>query len=81
MPIKLRKLTRRLDDETLLQAWSTMFESGFDYFNDLGFPNEADAHVAARAAWKRLGRRFLTTWKPKGHRTEPWALVAFGSPV
>lgn len=78
MPVKLRKPKRRRDDEAEADSWSTLFETGYDYFGDLDYPSEADARQAARAAWRRFGKRFMSTWRPKGNRTEPWALARFG---
>ncbi len=77
IPVKARRPKRRTDDSATLAAWSTLFESGFDFFDDLGFPIDAAACEAAPEAWARYGRRFLDAWQETDVRSVPWALEEF----
>ena len=94
MPAKRRNVKRRIDPAAELEAWSMVFSTGNDWFNDLaefGFgtsfwdpKTEADGRAAvakaAPDAWHRLGEEFLRTWQPDGSRAVPWALEQFGDP-
>ena len=85
MPIKRRHPKARLNEAAELGAWSELFETGYDFFQDLkpfGFiKNDADreARAAAPEAWSRLGESFMSTWQTQPRvREEPWALQEFG---
>lgn len=88
MPVKRRLSKRKLSTAAELAAWSELFTTGYDFFDDLepfGFPHIHDADRAARAAapeaWSRLGETFMMTWEPDPRvREEPWALEEFGKP-
>ncbi len=80
MPVKARRGKRRTDDAATLAAWSILFETGYDFFHDLGFKSDAEAREAAREAWARYGCRFLDTWRAALSRDVPWALETFGEP-
>jgi hypothetical protein len=77
MPVK-----RRLGPAAEVEAWSEIFQCGYDFFGDLeplGFKG-GDADRAARAAapeaWARLGALCLETHADR----KPWALEKFGQP-
>lgn len=82
MPVKRRIAKQRaisVADE--LQAWSVLFGSGFDFFDDLddiGLPvSRREGHPMAKEAWRRLGAEYLR----RHDAAEPcWALDRFGSP-
>jgi hypothetical protein len=84
MPVKLRQPKKRRTFEADLEAWSMMFECGYDYFNDLGFGSGGDgddvAREAAPEAWARLGAAFLANRPANASRTVPWALETLGPP-
>jgi hypothetical protein len=66
-----------------LKAWAMAFTSSWDFFGDLvpyGLADDKAVRRAARAAWKRLGARFMASWKPTPVRAQPWALERFGKP-
>jgi hypothetical protein len=77
-----------------LEKWRMALKCGYDFFNETGLDPFAvrgpDAErraaerrfiSAMRAAWKRLGRRFMATWQPDPDgRSVPWALRRFGEP-
>jgi hypothetical protein len=83
MPVKRRVAKRRIDLETELLFWSSVFGSGYDFFGELpsiGIAvdqhNRPDREVA-REAWHRLGAIWMddpiNPW-------DPWALREFGEP-
>jgi hypothetical protein len=86
MPVKSRCPKRRIDPAAELEAWSMLFRCGYDYFRDLepygfdGPEGEAAARIAAKKAWKRLGRAYMANFKPEPPREQPWALEEFGDP-
>ena len=80
MPVKSRRPKRRRSNIADLDAWSMLFETGCDFFGDLGFRTNDEAQEAAREAWHRLGRRFLETYTPTLAQPVPWALEVFGDP-
>jgi hypothetical protein len=50
-----------------LKAWATAFTFSWDFFGDLkhyGLADDKAVRRVAKAAWKRLGARFMATWKP-----------------
>jgi len=58
-----------------------VFETGYDFFDDLqpyGLNSDEEARRAARKAWARLGRHYLQMRQPDPR--EPWALKRFGEP-
>jgi hypothetical protein len=60
-----------------LKAWATAFTFSWDFFGDLkhyGLADDKAVRRAAKAAWKRLGARFMATWKLTPARKTPWAL-------
>src|SRR5262249_8593692 len=60
-----------------LKAWATAFTFSWDFFGDLkhyGLADDKAVRRAAKAAWKRLGARFMATWEPTPARKTPWAL-------
>ena len=83
MPVKLRQPKRRTTVAAEVEAWSMLFECGYDYFNELGFGYGGDAVEPARRAapeaWRRLGAAFLTS-RPENVSEVPWALQKFGEP-
>ncbi len=84
MPAKKRAAKRRIDPVAELEAWSTAFWCGHDYFGDLpeiGVPmNGRDPErAAAEEVWHRLGARYLATRDPR-EAYAPWALLEFGEP-
>ena len=83
MPVKVRRPKRRVSDAAELEAWSTFFEFGKDFFHQLddwGLDTDKARHAAAPAAWRRFGETFMATWRPTVIRNEPWAFEQFGSP-
>lgn len=85
MPVKRRRPKQRRSIEAEVQAWSVLFESGYDFFNHLaplGFANEAEARRAAPDAWARCGDLFLDSYEPPPHDPDrvPWPLTEFGEP-
>ena len=95
MPRKLRTPKHRYDAKAELEAFTMVFTCGHDYFSETGLIEpvhvsmeerpavEKEWRACVRGAWRRLGARFLETWKPEGpppHRQEPWALEQFGEP-
>ncbi len=83
MPVKARRPKRRATEAAELAAWKDAFECGYDFFNDAGFAHQEhtpEFWAAARAAWKRLGSRFMEAWHPTDVREKPWALEEFGRP-
>lgn len=83
MPVKRRTQKRRLDPRGEAEAWSCVFDSGWDFFDDLArFGVEVDEHgrpqrETAEAAWNRVGALFLAD---RADPREPWALRQFGAP-
>jgi hypothetical protein len=95
MPVKRRNSKRRIGTEAEAAAWRGVFETGYDFFNELSdvgitFTTRTELdHVetspdflpAARAAWKRFGADFMTNWQPESSgRRSPWAIDEFGPP-
>ena len=85
MPVKRRTEKRRMDPTAELEAWSLMFASGYDYFDDLpriGVVTDAYSkpdRAVIQDAWHRLGARFLA--EPQDPHLVPcWALKEFGEP-
>lgn len=82
MPAKRRGGKRRLDPAVELGAWASVFDSGYDFFNDLSTVGvEVDsygrpARPAVEIAWRRLGANHLAE-RPAGE-TVPWAVAEFG---
>ncbi len=84
MPVKARRQKRGMSLAAEVEAWSTLFSTGWDYFDDLGFGGrEGTERARARAAeaWLRLGAVFLAS----GLADEwacgvPWAQREFGDP-
>ncbi|TIT40683.1 MAG: hypothetical protein E5W76_15855 [Mesorhizobium sp.] len=80
MPVKRRVDKRHAE---ALPAWSGVFLSGYDYFENLepigvrvdayGRPEREEA----RKAWRDFGDLFLATHDGE---VEPWALAEFGLP-
>jgi hypothetical protein len=66
-----------------VKAWAMAFASSWDFFGDLrpyGLADDKAVRRAVKAAWTRLGARFMSTWKPTPARARPWALERFGKP-
>lgn len=67
MPVKLRRSKRRIDPRAELEAWSGLFDCGYDYFDELDgwgdWPSTDSADQtkrdAAREAWQRLGGEYM----------------------
>lgn len=82
MPRKRRKSKAAPND---LLAWTMIFESGRDYFDDAKDAGiEVDEYgradnAAVAEAWQRFGAEYLETWATK--HVEPWALREFGPPA
>ena len=77
MPVKTRRPKRRTSD---LEGWSMLFETGHDYFHDLGFGCAGPDRATIRAAWQRLGAQFLAMRGDDALQRRPWALMTFGEP-
>ena len=84
---------RQFTDSEELQAWKNVFRTGRDYFHttEVVGANRNTYHQIdtehVRAAWKRLGRRYLDElWpvyvrnNPRDTREQPWAVERFGAP-
>ncbi len=83
MPVKRRAGKRRLDPTAELFAWETLFEHGYDFFNDAGLSHKEsapEARAATEEAWHRLRRRFLAERGEDALTRRPWALIEFGEP-
>jgi hypothetical protein len=85
MPRKRRTPKRRIDRAVELKAWTDLFETGFDFFDDLdefGLVGDENKRTAARSAWKRLGAEFMHIWREKPHFAGQmlWAFEQFGEP-
>lgn len=83
MPVRRRIAKRRFNEDDELDAWGTMFETGYDFFHDLeqfGICGHKAATRAAGPAWRRLGARFMVTWRPNVNVQTPWAILTFGPP-
>ena len=84
VPVKRRVDKRRLDWRAELEAWSSMFESGLAFDDDLtplGLPPNPQESVIAEA-WQRLGGLFLAHHGRKDCLGRPvWALERFGEPA
>ncbi len=82
MPVKARRPKRRVTEAAELSAWQDVFQTGYDFFDDVGFSHrESDPafQVAAREAWKRLGARYLEIRSESEADCSPWALQEFGT--
>jgi hypothetical protein len=81
MPVRTRKNRKR--PVAGVADWESVFSSEFDFFGELRDAGvETDEHgrpdrEEARAAWKRLGSDFLSTFRDS---YTPWALAQFGEP-
>ena len=84
MPVKRRRPKHRTTEAAEVEEWSTLFETGFDFFDDLGFGHGSDAtpaaREAAREAWQRLGRAYLALDRHNPAVPVPWAIETFGEP-
>lgn len=96
MPRKRTSAKRRLDPRAEMAAWSCIFESGHDFFDDLreiGVTAHHEAHPpralleSQRAELRELTeaawRRLGELWLQSNPPTDgntPWALQAFGDP-
>lgn len=88
MPVRARaSKRRRMSEAEELEAWETLFATGYDFFGDLGLSHKErtpEAIAAAKEAWSRLGDRFLANrtdpGRTDGWACEPWALETFGPP-
>ncbi|ACL63246.1 hypothetical protein [Methylobacterium nodulans] len=89
MPAKVRRAKRRSGPS--LDAYAMVFETGHDFFGDLGFGqgsvSDEHARAAAREAWPELGAAFLQERADRLARPDavrksdqPWALETFGPP-
>ncbi len=81
MPVKRRISKRR--DPAAYQAWSAVFDCGFDFFDELPAlgvatdPYGKPDREQARAAWEQHGERWLAEYQ----NDEPqWAEREFGRP-
>lgn len=83
MPVRRRHAKRRFNEDDELDAWGVMFEMGYDFFHDLeqfGICGHAAAVRASGPAWRRLGAKFMATWRPSVNVSTPWALTKWGRP-
>jgi len=75
---------RRYSPEEECRRWHNLFDTGVDWFDDLGFGPAPEgntvARAAARAAWREFGELYLKTWA-SDVRKAPWARQRFGSPM
>ena len=94
MPVKARRSKRRLSDHAEALAWVTVFETGYDFFDELApfgvidptsgaaTGDQAEARQAflnaARSAWDRFGHHLLSN-SPLSN-AELWAWREFGEP-
>lgn len=95
MPRRRRVPKRRADPQVEANAWASVFETGFDFFDDLEAIGLADPtagvsgsdaekvafRAAAKDAWRRLGAAFMVSWEARGTLEKPWALEQFGNPL
>jgi hypothetical protein len=83
MPVKRRTAKRRVDPETEMMIWSSVFGSGRDFFGELpslgvsAGPGGVVDREAAREAWHRLGAAYMDD---PINGCDPWALREFGEP-
>jgi hypothetical protein len=94
MPRRRRVPKRRADPQVEANAWASVFESGFDFFDELAVIGltdptagvtgtdaaKAEFRATAQDAWRRLGAAFMAGWEQKAVRERPWALEEFGAP-
>jgi hypothetical protein len=83
VPVKRRNAKRRVSVAADLFAWETMFEHGYDFFNDAGISHQEstpEAQAAIKDAWRRLGHRFLAERDPNAHNGPAWAVETLGEP-
>ena len=87
MPVRARNAKKRISTAAELEAWETLFATGYDFFGDLGLHHKEhtpEARAAAKEAWHRLGANFLDNRadpsRADGWAGEPWALEEFGPP-
>jgi hypothetical protein len=80
MPVKRRTPKRRASIEAEVKAWSDMFETGHDFFDELADFGVDDPRASAESAWARLGPMFMRDWKPSAAVAVPWAYEKFGAP-
>lgn len=84
MPVKRRRDHRRIDPRALLEIWGGVFQSEYDFFDDLSDIGVAtDDHsrpdrAVALDAWQRLGRLYIDECHTPG--APCWALAEFGEP-
>lgn len=87
MPVKRRHSKRRVQGAAELDAWSGVFDSGYDFFDelpDIGVETDANNQVpddVLREAWERLGAAYLETVDGVNGRTGTHALEKFAMPV
>jgi len=86
MPVRRKASLRRVSAG--MDAWETVLECGFDYFDDLpdagvdtdayGRPDRAEA----AAAWQEFGAVIMARWQTEASTQErrPWAFDEFGPP-
>ena len=84
MPVKRRNLKRRVDAEAEYRVWSDIFDTGYDFFDELpqiGLrrqrPGQVDPELA-REPWARLGKRWLAEHSDEARIT--WAEEQYGRP-
>jgi hypothetical protein len=85
VPVKRRTAKRRLDARAEAEAWESVFDCEYDFFDalpEIGVETDEYGRVdreVAEEAWHRLGNIFLAERPSQGVR-EPWALKQFGPP-
>ncbi len=83
MPVKARRPKRRVTEAAELADWQDVFQTGYDFFDDLGWSHKEQTpefRAAVKEAWRRLGSRFMETWQATETQEKPWALQEFGRP-
>ena len=89
MPVKRRAAKRGHNRAEELFAWGTVFDTGWDFFGEVGriidgVPGgRRDWREApeTREAWNRLGEEYLATAETQPNGTVgAWALETFGRP-
>jgi hypothetical protein len=69
---------REAREKAELYAWSMYFKCGIDFFSDL---DDIGAEPSeAKEAWRKLGAKYLETFKPSETCRVPYALKRFGPP-
>jgi len=78
MPVKRRRSKQLMGYRP--DAWECLFTCGWDFFQDTGCRDDAEAREQGREVWKELVAAFMESWTPTINRSTPWALETYGPP-